>query len=224
MEKTAIISGANGALGSVLVQKFLNNSYYVAGLYHSQVETFTEKNFNGYTVNLLDEDATSNTVQEIISKGSKIDVLVCTAGGFASGNIDNTHNAELQKQYQLNFLTAYNLVQPVYLQMKKQGYGKIFLVGSQQGLTSYKATNAIAYGLSKSLLFHLAEILNKDSHGKVIISVVVPSIIDTKANRESMPDEDFSKWVTPEEIANIILFYSSDAANAIREPILKIFK
>lgn len=224
MEKTAIISGANGALGSVTVQKFLDESYFVAGLYHSHQETHPGKNFRRYAVNLLDENATNNTVREIITEKSSISVLVCTAGGFAPGNIDNTHTAELQKQYMLNFQTAYNLVQPVYLQMKKQGYGKIFLIGSQQGLTSSKSTNAVAYGLSKSLLFHLAEILNKDGNGKVVVTVIVPSTIDTKANRESMPGEDASKWVTPEEIANVILFYSSEAANAIKQPVIKLFK
>ncbi len=223
MNKTAIISGANGALGSVIVRKFLEMGFFVNAFYHSTIRESDNETFKGFSVNLLEEDETKKAVDEIIRERSTIETLVCTAGGFQMGNIEKTETADLQKQYRLNFLTAYHIVQPVYLQMKKQGFGRIFLIGSRQGLDTHHSVNTIAYGLAKSLLFHLADILNEDSKGKVVTSVVVPSTIDTKANRDSMPGADFSKWISPEEIADIIAFYNSRSANAIRNPVIQVF-
>lgn len=223
MSKTAIISGANGALGSIVVKRFLQNGFFVNGLFHSHPQLAGDSRYRGYQVNLLSEEDTRKTVNEISQLHAAIDALICTAGGFQMGNIENTTVPDLQKQYQINFLTAYHLVQPVYLQMKRQGFGKIFLVGSRQGWDTQRSVNTIAYGLSKSLLFNLANILNEDSKGRVVTTVVVPSTIDTKANRESMPGADYSKWISPDDIADIILFYCSDQAGAIRQPVIKIF-
>lgn len=223
MNKTAIISGAGGALGSEIVKKFQHAGYSIHGFYHSLPQSPGNESIHIHTVDLLDENTTKNEVENIFASESKVDVLVCTAGGFQVGNIEKTSVADLQKQFQINFVTAYNLIRPVYNIMKRQGYGRIFLIGSRQGDDARKSVNTIAYGLSKSLLFQLAEILNEDSKGKVVISVIVPSTIDTKANRESMPEADFSKWVSPDDIADIILFYSSSTTNAIRQPVIKIF-
>lgn len=223
MGKTAIISGANGALGSILVKKFLQNGFFVNGLFHARPQLADDERYRGCQVNLLSEEDTAKAVTEILQRHSAIDALVCTAGGFQMGTIETTRTADLQKQYQINFLTTYHLVQPVYLQMKRQGFGKIFLVGSRQGWDTQKSVNTVAYGLSKSLLFNLAKILNEDSKGRVVTTVVVPSTIDTKANRDAMPGADYSKWVSPSDIADIILFYCSGQAGAIREPVIKVF-
>lgn len=222
MNKTAIISGAGGALGSEIVQKFLNAGYGVDAFYHSQPKPVDHPSFKGSAVDLLDEKAVDDAVGDVTNRRGAIDVLVCAAGGFRAGNIENTSAEQLQRQYQLNFLTAYNLVRPVYDQMKKRGSGRIFLIGSRQGDDSSQSSNAVAYGLSKSLLFHLAGVLNTDSKGTIVVTVIVPSIIDTASNRESMPDADFSKWVSPDEIADIILFYSSKPAQAIRGPVVRV--
>ena len=84
--------------------------------------------------------------------------------------------------------------------------------------------NVIAYALSKSLLFNLAEYLNAEGASQnVVTSVIVPSTIDTPANRESMPKADFSKWVRPEEIAGVMEFICSQKADSVREPVYKIY-
>lgn len=223
MEKTVVISGAGGALGRVLVHRFLKEGYHTEGLYRSHTDKVDHTHFTSHSVDLLNENETGQLVQEILESRKSIETLVCSAGGFKAGDINKTDLESLQKQYQINFVTAYNLVQPVYLSMKQKGYGRIFLIGSRQGLDGKNSTGAIAYGLSKSLLFHLAKSLNTDAEGKVIVSVVVPSTIDTPDNRKWMPEEDFSKWVTPDQIADAILFYSSEAAAAIREPVIRLF-
>lgn len=216
-----VVSGAGGALGSAIVNEFLNNGYQVCGLYHKESETDKSK-AEKYVVNLLDSEATQSVIKAIISRFKVIDALICTAGGFAMNSIENATAAALQQQYDLNFITAYNLVQPTFDAMKHQQSGRIFLIGSRQGWKPENGGQSLAYTLSKSSLFALAKILNAEK-SPVVTSVVVPSTIDTEANRKSMPDADFSKWVQPSNIAEVILFYCSEQASNIRQPVIKIF-
>ena len=87
-----------------------------------------------------------------------------------------------------------------------------------------KSKGMIGYGLAKSLIFRLAELMNDEAKGtNVVTSVVIPSTIDTPQNRKSMPDADFETWVKPEAIANIIYFHSTEDAAALREVVIKIY-
>lgn len=224
--KTAIITGAAGNLGQAVVKKFTDKDYQVIGTILNQQESNNsgEKNFEEAELNLLDEENCEKFVDEIVTKHKTIDVAVLTAGGFAMGDIAQTKTSDVMKQYRLNFETAYNIARPVFLQMMKQGSGRIFLIGSRQGLNILKGKGALAYGFSKSLLFRLAEVMNAETKGKnVVVNVIVPSTIDTPQNRESMPDADFSSWVTASQIADIIYFYSSEEGSAIREPVIKVY-
>jgi|SRR6185437_9354135 len=224
--KTAIITGAAGNLGQAVVKKFSDKDYNVIGTIHSKQEqkNYSEKNVEEVALDLLNEEDCQKFVDGIILKNKTIDVAILTAGGFAMGDIAKTNISDFAKQYQLNFETAYNIARPVFLQMMKQGSGRIFLIGSRQGLNILKGKGAIAYGFSKSLLFRLAEVMNEEAKGKnVVVNVIVPSTLDTPQNRESMPEADFSSWVATSQIADIIYFYSSEQGNAIREPVIKVY-
>ncbi|MCO6497869.1 MAG: SDR family NAD(P)-dependent oxidoreductase [Chitinophagaceae bacterium] len=222
MQPSAIVSGAGGALGSVIVKKLLSEGYHVSGLFHHENPESTE-NFKPYNVNLLDEEETAAAVKAIFDERKEVKVLVCTAGGFRIGNIGNTTSAQIQQQIDLNFKTTYHLVQPVYNRMKAQGYGRIFITASKSALKPEAGVQTLAYTISKAMLVNLATILNADNPHKVVTTIIAPSIIDTKANRDSMPDADTSKWVTPEQIADVIAFYISEKAEILREPVLKAF-
>lgn len=224
--KTAIITGASGNLGQAVVKKFSDKDYNVIGTIHNKQElkNYNEKNIEEVELDLLKEEDCQNFVDGIVLKNKTIDVAILTAGGFAMGDIAKTKTSDIAKQYQLNFETAYNIARPVFLQMLKQGTGRIFLIGSRQGLDILKGKGAIGYGFSKSLLFRLAEVMNEEAKGKnVVANVVVPSTIDTPQNRESMPEADFNSWVATSQIANIIYFYSSEEGSAIREPVIKVY-
>ena len=225
MKRNIVVSGGNGNLGSVVVKKFIAEGDQVYSFVRKKSDvTLFPESVEEIELNLLDEEDSQTAVEKILNKSSAIDVAVLTVGGFTMGSIAKTSTKDIYKQYQLNFETAYNLARPVFLQMLEQGHGRIFLIGSKQGLDTHNAKMVAAYALSKSLLFGLANILNAESQGKdITTSVIVPGIIDTPTNRSDMPDADFSKWVTPEEIADIIYFYSSESAKAIKEPILKVF-
>lgn len=222
-----LITGASGNLGQALVRKFLNEGFRVTGTLVPNDTARTEivhPAFETREADLLDENAAATLVQSLEQEGKGIGALVCTVGGFAMGSVAETGTADVLKQIRLNFETAYNVVRPVFMQMMKKGSGRIFLVGARPGLSMKNSRGMTAYGLSKSLVFRLAELLNEEAKGtQVVTSVIVPSTIDTPQNRRSMPDADFSKWVTPDEIASAIYFYCTPGASILREPVIKVY-
>ncbi len=226
MRKTAIVTGANGNLGEAVVKKFIDSGYHVIGTVRHKQESKAgnEKHAEEAELDLLQEEDCQKFVEDVVATNKVIDVAVLTAGGFVMGDITKTKTSDIAKQYQLNFETAYNIARPVFRQMIKQNSGRIFVIGSRPGLDTSKGKGTIAYSLSKSLLFRLAELLNAEAKGKnVVVSVVVPGTIDTPQNRESMPDADFSAWVLPSQIAEVIYFYSGDEAGILREPVIKVY-
>ena len=225
--KTVIITGASGNLGQAVVKKFLAEQYVVCGTVIPNdpvVIDIEEKNFEKIRVDLQQEEKAKQFIEQVIARQGKIDVAVLTVGGFTMGDIAGTNIAAITGQYKLNFETAYHVARPLFIQMMKQGSGRIFLIGSRPGLDMKNSKGMVAYGLTKSLIFRLAELMNDEAKGtNVVTSVVVPSTIDTPPNRKSMPDADFSKWVKPETIADIIYFHCSDEGAILREPVIKVY-
>ena len=225
--KTAIVTGASGNMGQSVVKKFLAEGYFVIGTLapgnHVAVES-NGKNFETAVVDLMNEEAAQQFVQFASVKHDRIDVAVLTVGGFAMGKIADTKTSDIEKQYKLNFETAYNTARPIFVQMLEQGSGRIFLIGSKPGSSMKNSKGMIGYGLAKSLIFRLAELMNEEAKGtNVVTSVVVPSTIDTPQNRKSMPDAHYENWVKPETIASVIHFYCTEEAAALREPVIKIY-
>jgi NAD(P)-dependent dehydrogenase (short-subunit alcohol dehydrogenase family) len=225
--KTAIVTGATGNMGQAVVKKFIDEDYLVIGTAvpgdATQLDFPTDK-FEKIIVDLGDEDASGKFVDEVLSKYKNIDAAVLTVGGFAMGSIADTKTSDVMKQYKLNFETAYNVARPIFVEMMKQNNGRIFIIGSKPGLDARNGKGMVAYGLAKSLIFRLAELMNHEAKGKnVVTSVVVPSTIDTAPNRKSMPDANFDNWVKPEAIADVIYWHCTDEASVLREPVLKVY-
>jgi NAD(P)-dependent dehydrogenase (short-subunit alcohol dehydrogenase family) len=225
--KTAIVTGASGNMGQAVVKKFLAEGYNVISTVIPNDSVSIDikgKNFETAVVDLMNEDAAQQFVEFAAVKHGSIDVAVLTVGGFTMGKIAATKTADIAKQYKLNFETAYNVARPVFTQMLQQGSGRIFLIGSKPGLDMKNSSGMVGYGLAKSLIFRLAELMNEEAKGtNVVTSVVVPSTIDTPQNRQSMPQSDFKKWVSPDTIADIIYFHCTSGAKALREPVIKIY-
>ncbi|HVZ57871.1 MAG TPA: SDR family NAD(P)-dependent oxidoreductase [Chitinophagaceae bacterium] len=223
-----LITGATGNLGQAVARRFAGAGWHVWGTRHGGNPANTTTGMEGVTwgdVDLQDEAKTGEWIQEIVTAAGSLDAAVLTAGGFAAGSLANTSSSDIQRQYRLNFETAFHAARPVFLHMQERRYGRIFLIGSRAGLHPAGARGTMAYSLSKSLLFHLAEILNAEARGtNVVVSVVVPSTIDTPQNRQSMPDADFTRWIQPGAIADVLYFYCSPEADGIREPILKLYQ
>jgi NADP-dependent 3-hydroxy acid dehydrogenase YdfG len=225
--KTVIVTGATGNMGHAVVKKFIGEGYFVIGTAMHNDATpmnFPADKFEKIIVDLGDEDGSEKFIETVISKYQTIDAAVLTVGGFAMGSIAETKTSDVSKQYKLNFETAYNVAHPVFVQMLKQNSGRIFIIGSKPGLSAKNGKGMVAYGLAKSLIFRLAELMNDEAKGKnVVTSVIVPSTIDTIPNRKAMPDANFDNWVKPEAIADVIYWHCTDDAAFLREPVLKIY-
>lgn len=225
--KTAIVIGASGNMGQAVVKKFIDEGYKVIGtvIPNDPVPMdFPEDKLDKVVVDLMNENDAQQFVENIIAKYGSVDAAVLTVGGFAMNDIASTKTSDIQKQYKLNFETAYNVARPSFVQMLKQNSGRIFMVGSRPGIDMKNSKGMVAYGLAKSLIFRLAELMNDEAKGtNVVTSVLVPSTIDTPPNRKSMPDADFSTWVQPEQIADVVYFHCSEQASCLREPVIKVY-
>ncbi len=227
MTKVAILTGSSGNLGQEVVRKFIAEGYKVVGTVAPNDPApvdFPADQFEKVVVDLMNEESSAAFIQSVIEKYKVIDAAILTVGGFAMGKVVETKAADIFKQYKLNFETAYHVARPVFAQMLTQASGRIFLIGSKPGMDARNGKGMVAYGLAKSLIFRLAELMNDEAKGhNVVTSVIVPSTIDTPQNRKSMPDANFSNWVKAEDIADIIYYYCSDAARSLREPVIKLY-
>jgi NAD(P)-dependent dehydrogenase (short-subunit alcohol dehydrogenase family) len=225
--KTVVITGADGNLGTAVTKTFLDEGYSViATVIHDTAKSnfLSHPQLEVQVVNLTNESETATFVESTIEKYKKIDAALLLVGGFAMGDVAATSGDDLKKMYSLNFETAYYVTRPLFKHMKSIGKGRIVFVGSRPALNATDGKSMIAYALSKSLLFNLAGYMNEETKGtNVVTTVVAPSTLDTPVNREAMPSADPSKWVKPQQIADIMRFICSDTADVLRETVLKVY-
>ncbi len=224
---TILVTGANGGLGLKVVDRLLKDGPEVIAVTGKGGAGILEKNPNLkiVEVDLLNEQESLNFVKQAITKYPLMDAAVLLVGGFAMGKLTDTKKADLNKMISINFYTAYHLVRPLlkFFLSRPEG-GRFILVGSRPGLNADAGKDFFAYALSKAMIFKLAEFINAEGKDKnVTATVIVPSTIDTEANRNAMPNADFSKWVPAENIADAISFSLSETGRMLREHIVKIY-
>lgn len=208
MTRNIVITGANGNLGSASIRKFLALDYHVIAVDHSGSRLgFTEghSNFELHEVDLDNEEATTSFFNELISLKGRVDAALLLVGGYQQGNIETTTVQDLRKMLVLNFETAFNSAKPLFNHMMQNGSGRIVLVGAKPALDPKAGKDALAYALTKSLLFKLAEQLNVEAAtaGKdVKVEIIAPGALDTPQNRKNMPDMDPAKFTKTELIAD----------------------
>lgn len=226
MSKNIIISGAAGNLGRAAVKRFVADGYSViAPTEPGRPFAPDVPGVTAYEVDLFDENKTAAFVRDAVAQHGDIHTALLLAGGYAYGDIAATDTALLRKMVALNFETAYHVVRPVFGQMMQQKEGgRIVLVAARAALEPSAGKSSIAYSLSKSMLVNLAAMLNEEGRTRnVVVTVIVPSTIDTPENRAQMPKADFSRWVRPEKIADILAFITSPAAHPIVDPLVKVY-
>ena len=222
-----IITGANGNLGTAVVNRLLKDGYHIiAASAHGRVGNLPDhKHLDSRQVDLSNEDQARNFVKTALHLSPDLQAAVLLVGGFAAGKLAETNKADLDKMINLNFYTAYHLVRPllVHFLNRPQG-GQFILVGSRPGLNAADGKDFFAYFMSKAMIFKLAEFINAEGKDKgVTATVIVPSTIDTEANRKAMPGADFSKWVPAGNIADAISFSLSETGRMTRESVIKIY-
>jgi NAD(P)-dependent dehydrogenase (short-subunit alcohol dehydrogenase family) len=225
--KTVIITGGNGNLGTAVTREFLDKNYRVIATVPEEklkTEFQSHPNLDVSVVNLINEKETAGFIRMTIQKYKSIDAALLLVGGFAMGDLAATSGDDLHKQIALNFETAYYVARPLFDHMMANKKGRIVFIGARPALNPAQGKDLVAYALSKSLLFKLADILNETARGiNLTASVIVPSTLDTPLNRKSMPDTNPDIWARPAEIAETLEFLISDKSAALRETVLKIY-
>jgi NAD(P)-dependent dehydrogenase (short-subunit alcohol dehydrogenase family) len=225
--KSVIITGANGNLGRVVTGLFLDLRYQVVAIVHNESgkKEFPSNDLLQIEVaDLSDEDTTQKLITRIIEQKGKIYGALLLAGGFVPGKIIKVSTPDIRKMISLNFETAYTLTRNLLPHMIENDFGRLVFMGARAAIKPDEGKNSVAYGLSKSLLFTLAEYINAESKGKdITATVIVPSTIDTIENRKAMPDADFTKWVQARDLAAIMNFILSGESSALRETVLKVY-
>jgi NAD(P)-dependent dehydrogenase (short-subunit alcohol dehydrogenase family) len=224
---TILITGANGNLGLTVVKRLLKEGYQIlaAAGPDGAGNLPDDQNLSIKEVDLLKEEDAQKFVDMSIKIHPDLRAAVLLVGGFAMGKLADTEKASLEKMIGLNFYTAFNIVRPLlkhFLNLPRGG--QFILIGSRPGLNAEAGKDFFAYSLSKAMIFKLADFINAEGKDKeVTATVIVPSTIDTEANRKAMPGADFSKWVPAENIAAAISFSLSETGRMLRENVIKIY-
>jgi len=219
--KTVVITGANGGLGKVVADKArtLGAKLVLLDVAFSP-EQLQESNadIRKFAVDLTSVDATRACFEKI----GAVDAIFNLAGGFTMGPaVHETTDAEWDFLFKMNVTTLHNVVRAAVPKLIAQGRGAIVNVGALGALKG--AGNMGAYCASKSVVMRLTESMSEELKNKGInVNAVLPSLIDTPRNRADMPDADFSKWLAPEDLANVICFLASDAARAVHGALIPV--
>jgi NAD(P)-dependent dehydrogenase (short-subunit alcohol dehydrogenase family) len=212
--KVIVVTGASGALGGVIAEMALARGARVGSIDRADVQLATTRSRIGLGgVDLSDAAQAKTAIDSVVSHFGKLDALINVAGGFAFEAIAEGETQTWQRLYAFNVLTALNTSRAAVPYLAASPAGRIVNVGAMAALQSGAGMGP--YAASKAGVHRLTEALASEWKSKITVNAVLPSTIDTPANRASMPNADFEKWVKPQELAEVILFLASDAASAV---------
>jgi NAD(P)-dependent dehydrogenase (short-subunit alcohol dehydrogenase family) len=219
--KVVVVTGASGALGKVVAETALARGARVAGVDHakSQIPDTPDRMELG-GVDLSDATQARQAVDAVVAHFGNLDVLINIAGAFSFETVADGDPKTWQRLYAINVLTALNASRAAIPHLVASGAGRIVNIGAMGALQAGAGMGP--YAASKTGVHRLTEALSAELMGKVTVNAVLPSTIDTPANRASMPNADFAKWVSGEEVANVILFLASDEASAVTGALLPV--
>jgi NAD(P)-dependent dehydrogenase (short-subunit alcohol dehydrogenase family) len=210
---------------------FLEEDATVAVTFRQQEELDALKKLAGanaarleaFAVDATDEAAVRQLVEKILAKHGRLDALVNTVGGYVGGvKLWELETKVFDQMLALNVRSGYALSRAAVRAMLKQGRGAIVNVASKAAFDH--EAGAAAYAASKAAAVAMLDCLAAEVKGSgVRVNSVLPSIIDTEANRKAMPKADFAKWPKPEDIARVILFLCSEDAKVIHGAAIPVY-
>lgn len=213
MTRSVVVTGATGALGRVVCERFTASAWDVIGIGGRQASTGDRSSAQFISeVDLTDEGATREALKNAVGSSTEISALVCIAGGFVWGRFQDSDFEVWQDQLRINLQTAFNSVKACLPSLASPA--SIVFVGADAA--RHASDGMGAYTASKSALQRLSEALASEHKDNGLrANVVAPSIINTSANREAMPDGDFRAWAQPSEVAEVITFLADDRSSGI---------
>jgi NAD(P)-dependent dehydrogenase (short-subunit alcohol dehydrogenase family) len=230
-DKVILVAGGTGGLGRAVSLAFLDEGAKVVVTYRDQKEfdaLKTEAGANGssiqgYVVDVTDETAVRQLFDRVLAEHKRLDALVNTVGGYAGGvNLWELDTKVFDRMLALNLRSGFVLARAAIPAMLKQKHGAIVNVAAKAAFDH--GAGAAAYAASKAGALALMDSLAAEVKGTgVRVNSILPSIIDTEANRKAMPNADFAKWPKPGEIARVILFLCSDDAKVIHGAAVPVY-
>ncbi|WP_029087551.1 SDR family NAD(P)-dependent oxidoreductase [Brevundimonas aveniformis] len=220
-DRVVVVTGAFGALGRIVAQRLTEDGARVVAVDSAASpppDLSVAKVIGG--VDLTDAGQANQVMEAVRGQLGRIDALINIAGGFVWETVDGNGNESWDRLHALNLMTALNASRAAMPYLVESGAGRIVNIGAKGALSA--ATGMGAYAASKAGVHRLTEALAEEFKGKVTVNAVLPSIIDTPANRADMPDADPSKWVTADELASVILFLASPEASGVTGALIPV--
>lgn len=216
-----VITGALGALGRSVAELALSRGARVAGIDHAQAEIpASDDRIELGGVDLSDIEQAKTALDSVAAHFGTLDALINIAGAFTFETVADGDDAAWQKMHALNVLTALHASRAAIPHLVRSKTGRIVNIGAMGALQAGAGMGP--YAASKSGVHRLTEALAAEWKGKITVNAVLPSTIDTAANRAAMPKAEFDKWVTPQEIAEVILFLASEAASGVTGALIPV--
>jgi NAD(P)-dependent dehydrogenase (short-subunit alcohol dehydrogenase family) len=223
-EKTVVITGANGGLGSSVTNAFLASGAQVFGVSLKISDSdFPHPRFTAISAAISSAADAKRLIDGVVAKAGRIDGLAHLVGGFAGGkSVEETDDATLQRMLEMNLWSAFHLIRAVLPHMRAQSSGRILAIGSKAAVEP--APMAGAYAASKAALVSLIRTMASanSAHG-ITANIVLPGTMDTPANRAAMPGADPSKWVQPSQVASLLVHLFSDQASQINGAVIPVY-
>jgi NAD(P)-dependent dehydrogenase (short-subunit alcohol dehydrogenase family) len=229
--KVVLVAGGTGGLGRAVTLAFLKENAAVAATYRKQEELDALRiaagqngsRLEGHAVDVTGEAAVRQLVEKIVAKYRRLDAMVNTVGGYAGDTkLWELDTRVFDQMLALNLRAGYALARAAVRVMLKEGHGAIVNVAAKAAVDH--AAGAAAYAASKAAAVAMLDSLAAETKGSgVRVNTILPSIIDTEANRKAMPKADFAKWPKPEDIARVILFLCSDDARVIHGAAIPLY-
>ena len=227
--KVALVAGGTGGLGRAVSLALLAEGARVVVTYivPEELEALKSAARNGEVdgryVDVTDEAATRTLAEDIVAKQGRLDFLVNTIGGYAGGlKLWEMETKTFDHLYALNLRAGYSLARAVVPAMLRQKNGAIVNIAAKAAFDH--AAGASAYASSKAAALAMMDSLAEDLRGTgVRVNSILPSIIDTQANRRAMSGADFSKWPKPEDIAKVILFLLSEESRVVHGAAIPVY-
>lgn len=219
--QVVLITGANGGLGAAVTRAFLEAGAQVAAA--SRAGSVPEPGPFEIRADLTAPPEAARVVQAVRARFGRLDVLLHLVGGFEGGTpVAQTDDGVWNRMLDLNLNSAFYMARAALPGMIEAGGGRILAIGSRTAVEPVATLSA--YGVSKAALVALIRTIALEVKGtRITANAVLPSVIDTAANRAANPAADFSRWVRPESIARLLLWLASEAAADVNGSVIPIY-
>ncbi len=222
--KIALVTGADGGLGTYVTQALLDAGATVVGVSRKiQQSDFNSAAFTALPADITSAAGAQSMVESVMARFGRLDIVAHTVGGFSGGqSVAETDDATFRRMFDLNLNAAFHLLRAVLPDMRKTGGGRIIAIGSRAavepapGIGVYSASKAAMVSLIRTVALE-----NKDAG--ITANVLLPGTIDTPANRKAIANADVSKWVQPANIASLVVWLAADAGKDVNGAVIPVY-